>query len=130
MRIRQKNCCNCSSLITNGAFCPKCNCKVKINVSYHTAPLVLALFAGRHELPAHDYVIYSSFDFERKRAIETPEFGEFVMKATMADFADVRVIVTGLTPALIQFLKTYKNHSSITLLHYDIVSKEYWEQKF
>lgn len=91
---------------------------------------MLALFAGRHELPAHDYVIYSSFDFERKRAIETPEFGEFVMKATMADFADVRVIVTGLTPALIQFLKTYKNHSSITLLHYDIVSKEYWEQKF
>ena len=81
------------------------------------------LFEGRHELPTNEGALFSSFDFETKRGIKTPLFDEFVNSHTP------KLIVTGLTPALIEVLSVLKEQEKwCTLLHFDSATGSYWEQ--
>ena len=99
------------------------------------------LFEGRHELPSNEGAIFSSFDFDTKKGVETPLYWE-AMSASIK--GGIKLIVTGLTPALTQFLRSVKlsavnshdcneeddTSANVTLLHYDRETNSYWEQAF
>jgi hypothetical protein len=88
------------------------------------------LFEGRHELPSNLGPICSSFDFEAKEPVRTELWDE----ATTHD-GTVKLYVTGLTPALTQFLSdrvadsSWMANARTFLYHYDSATGEYWEQQ-
>jgi hypothetical protein len=105
---------------------------------------IYSLFTGRHDLPDNSGAICESFDFTTNKAIKTPLWNELKENGG-------KLIVTGLTPALTEFLSDYTsfnyvpvddvyhnardfdadyNHAGLILLHYDKNSNSYWEQKF
>ena len=67
------------------------------------ATVTVALFEGRHELPANEGAICSFFDFDSFRAIRTPLWEKCL--ETLRNGGEVKLYVTGLTPALSEFLK-------------------------
>ena len=97
------------------------------------------LFEGRHDLPENEGAIVASFDFDTHRCVRTPLWDKALTCLRNGDI--VKLIVTGLTPALIEFIsnvfqfgevnfgrsgKQYINN--LILLHYDSNTKEYWSQ--
>ena len=92
---------------------------------------IYCLFLGRHELPQNEGPIYSSWDFEKNTGVRTPLFNELVRNGG-------QLLVTGLTPALTEFLISFNLYWSSTfllppkliLLHYDSKTCEYWEQVY
>lgn len=101
-----------------------------------------SLFSGRHELPENQGAICQAFDFDSKTVIKTELWDKALQDQSC------RLYVTGLTPALTQFIAEYKERNtmaysgisagypmgicmcpSITLLHYDNATGAYWEQK-
>ncbi len=105
--------------------------------------MIVSLFEGRHELPTNEGAICSDFDFSTFKAVRT-ELWEKCIDRLYKD--TVKLIVTGLTPALCEFLVEAVNNNSsfhtgyqigeykdcptgsLILLHYDSVTKDYWEQ--
>ena len=103
------------------------------------------LFNGRHEMPANEGAICESFDFVSKTVVKTPLWD----KAIYSD-EEVTLYVTGLTPALTQFISEWVKHNAkvacdsvvngrwvgesvifeakLTLMHYDSASGQYWPQ--
>jgi hypothetical protein len=87
-----------------------------------------SLFEGRHELPFHKGAIFSHFGFNTKEGVKTKLYDELLSNGGM-------LIVTGLTPALTQFLSEFSNSfdfkkKKLILLHFDSNTKQYWEQVF
>jgi hypothetical protein len=87
-----------------------------------------SLFEGRHELPFNKGAIFSSFSFDKREGVKTSLYNELLNEGGM-------LIVTGLTPALTEFLSEFSNSvnfkkNKLTLLHFDSNTKTYWEQSF
>jgi len=83
-----------------------------------------SLFAGRHELPTNLGPICESFDFANRRANKSDLYDEAV-----AYNGTVKLYVTGLTPALTEFLaQRVKGSFPTVLLHFDNSTNSYWEQ--
>ena len=93
-----------------------------------------SLFDGRHELPENVGAICSGFNF----STFTVEKTELWDKALYDN--DCEIIVTGLTPALTQFISEYVFQTDgfynrreiytlrLTLLHFNSATKEYVKQ--
>ena len=99
------------------------------------------LFEGRHELPTNEGAICTSFDFATKKVVKSDLWQEAIKEI------DCKIIVTGLTPALTEFISEWSNNwtynrgdmfaqqdfyggfANLVLLHFDSQSGEYWEQK-
>ena len=92
---------------------------------------VYSLFAGRHTLPENLGPICSDFNFETKECVQTNNWDQIIEYLYHGE--SVAIYVTGLTPALTSFLKeayNYKNRcGTLTLLHFDAKTSEYWEQQ-
>lgn len=95
------------------------------------------MFEGRHALPDNEGALFSSFDFILGKAERTSLYNDVLDCIYKGE--RVGVYVTGLTPALTQFISdAYYAHMMhwndvgmngiITLYHYDSVSGTYWEQ--
>lgn len=105
---------------------------------------VYCLFEGRHELPSNKGAICSSFDFTTFK-VERSSLWE---EAVASD--DVTIIVTGLTPALTEFIRAWVNNhvthdysahvggcwygwgviqGRLSLMHYNNESKDYVVQR-
>jgi hypothetical protein len=99
-----------------------------------------ALFAARHPLPANEGALCLDFNFGMGHMVKSP-----LWETAMSD-PNCRVYVTGLTPALTEFIGEFFRHqiqvitasgmgdyweptASLTLLHFDRESGTYWEQK-
>jgi|AntRauTorckE5430_2_1112549.scaffolds.fasta_scaffold29479_2 hypothetical protein len=86
------------------------------------------LFAGRHPLPGNPPALFSEFDFETFLPTETEDYTDFM--GLLATGHEVRVYVTGLTPALSHLMFDVAGHlGELTLLHFDRDSGGYVEQK-
>ena len=98
------------------------------------------LFEGRHELPKNEGAICTSFDFATKKVVKSSLWLEAVNEF------HCKIIVTGLTPALTEFISDWCNQwtynrgdvyaqqdalgfAKLILLHFDSQSGEYWEQQ-
>lgn len=100
-----------------------------------------ALFEGRHQLPENEGAICQSFDFVSKSVVKTELWDKAI------DDKECMLLVTGLTPALTQFISEYKSRNTyaiigrspeypdgltdcpvITLLHFDSATNTYWQQ--
>ena len=91
---------------------------------------IFSLFTGRHPLPENKGAICSDFDFDRFRAVRSSLWSEALHK--LKDGQEVRLIVTGLTPALTEFLsEAFKENASgkLILLHYNSSTQQYVEQE-
>ena len=99
------------------------------------------LFSDRHDLPLNEGSICLSFNFSTLTVIKNDSNWNALLNE------GGKLMVTGLTPALIEFLIAWKNkwyfHTcdlyaeyqgqdcpKLLLLHYNNVTKEYWEQKY
>ena len=84
------------------------------------------LFEGRHELPTNKGAIFSSFDFGTMRGEKTMNYDLLLKNGG-------QLYVTGLTPALTQFLSDFTNQSNkptLVLLHFNNSTKQYVPQFF
>lgn len=88
------------------------------------------LFEGRHNLPPNEGPLYSSFDFDTYKAVPTPNL-ERVINLLISN-QQVRIYVTGLTPALTQFLSDIKQYAggNLSLMHYDKEKDTFIEKGF
>ncbi len=67
----------------------------------------VCLFEGRHEIPQNEGAIVESFDFEKFKAKKTEKWQEAL--EVLETNGTVYLYVTGLTPALTQFIaEAYK----------------------
>ena len=110
-----------------------------IDCEPYTKITTYCLFEGRHDLPTNRGPICSEFDWLNNCVIRTPLWDELLENGG-------KLIVTGLTPALTEFLiewrsnidwllvgvheNDYKPTPQLTLLHYNSSSKSYFEQQF
>jgi hypothetical protein len=89
------------------------------------------LFEGRHELPENEGALFLEFDFETFRGIKTNNYFEALKE--IARGQQVTVLVTGLTPALTEFISdaihVNVNQGSLILLHYNSEKKKYQPQR-
>jgi len=97
------------------------------------------LFDGRHELPSNSGAIFSSFDFSSNRGVRTINFEKLI--GLLDNNSPVNLIVTGLTPALVEVLTevtqrvtlgTYEGGmplAEFNLLHFNPNTKDYWKQR-
>jgi hypothetical protein len=102
---------------------------------------IFSLFQDRHDLPSNDGSICLSFNFSTLTVVKNDDNWNALLNE------GGKLLVTGLTPALIEFLIVWKNkwyfHTAdlyaewqsddcprLILLHYNNVTKEYWEQKY
>ena len=81
------------------------------------------LFDGRHKLPSNLGAIAISFNFERF-VTEKSELWNEALKT------DCKILVTGLTPALTEFIsEKAKTGTKLVLLHFNNAINDYFEQK-
>mgnify|MGYP003527289480 FL=1 len=85
------------------------------------------LFEGRHELPQNSGAIFSAFDFMNFAPIPNVWMYEDFMQQIKAGEV-VRLIVTGLTPALTYILARVPKDCKLILMHYDSSRECYQEQ--
>ena len=104
--------------------------------------ITYTLFEGRHDLPENLGAICSGFDFKAKNAVKTHHWvdalnffclkTEQISSARQIAAAELRLIVTGLTPALTEFIcecaKRKHLHPKLILCHYDKETDSYWDQ--
>lgn len=110
-------------------YCPNCGFELVID---YLEPRVFSLFEGRHKLPDNEGALCSGFDFETFQAIPTDCWGRALQ--TLSEGNDVKIYVTGLTPALTQFLSHVQRYmwkaGDVILLHFNSQTGEYVEQVF
>lgn len=94
-----------------------------------------ALFSGRHDLPQNLGAIVSEFNFGTFKCVPTPLWDDAL--DTLLKGQPVTIYVTGLTPALTEFLFVCMAHAMmhgqfgrLILAHYDRESNTYREQNF
>ncbi len=81
------------------------------------------LFSARHEVPINLGHLCDNFDFSKFEVIKS----EFWQKAI--NDSEIELIVTGLTPALTQFISEKIGNGSLILLHFNKESNNYISQK-
>ena len=101
------------------------------------------LFEGRHELPTNEGALCSGFNFNTLKSDKTPLWKEALQELEGGN--NIGIYVTGLTPALTEFLHhadhcmweagLYDNNAPlrkccIMLYHYNSQTGEYVEQTF
>ena len=104
--------------------------------------MVFTLFEGRHTMPPNEGALCSDFDFSTKTAVRAEgwekalNFFSINFKDALASKEDVNedlaIVVTGLTPALTEFISVCvkrQYHRGLTLLHYNRDTDSYWQQK-
>ncbi len=100
--------------------------------------MTVSLFAGRHELPDNEGPLYTGWDFKTQLGEKSPLVASAL--ETLFDGIDVNVYVTGLTPALSEFLSLafaagvatlgqFRTVGKLTLLHFDRDTNGYWSQR-
>jgi hypothetical protein len=83
-----------------------------------------SLFSGRHELPENEGALFNSFDFVSFKGNKTELYNK--AKEELRNEKEVSLIVTGLTPALTEFLSETKNlKGKLFLLHFNAETKTY-----
>lgn len=98
-----------------------------------------ALFADRHELPPNRGGLYTGFDWRKRRAIRNPTAYTAALDE-LRHGRDVRLYVTGLTPALTEFVRVAvrlrldwstigRRTGGLILLHYNRDERTYFEQR-
>jgi|AACY02.16.fsa_nt_gi hypothetical protein len=96
---------------------------------------VYSLFSGRHKLPENNGALFSDFDFNTFKGVETENYNKAI--ETLNNGGTVAVIVTGLTPALTQFIahafrvrneSPHRSNATLSLQHYDRESGDYKPQ--
>lgn len=99
------------------------------------------LFKGRHELPANSGPICIDFDFATMKAVPTLLWDAAINQIWSGN--PVNLLVTGLTPALTDFIAAcnhvpqlesgivleLSDRGSLNLLHYNRVTNSYVPQK-
>lgn len=87
------------------------------------------LFEGRHKIPKNSGAIFSGFDF--MNFSPTPNVGMYEdFEQHIKAGTVVRLIVTGLTPALTYLLARVPKDCKLILMHYDSARECYQEQYF
>jgi hypothetical protein len=143
MNYQNSTCSNCGELQqfnTYEQICYKCGHseddlvlhELAQNETNETNAKTYCLF-NRHELPANLGAICEGFDFQTFEVKKSP----FWKDAVLAE--NCEIIVTGLTPALTQFISAWVNvhirdnyessEKSLTLLHYNAETKAYVSQQ-
>ena len=90
------------------------------------------LFNGRHEisLPNVGLPVFKDFSFKEMKGIYNSEIGDtyWLLDEGMHNSGNpIHIVVTGLTPALTQFIQDYL-FMDIVLWHYDREKNTYWCQ--
>ena len=109
-----------------------------------------ALFDGRpgHDLPPHEGALCLEFDFTTKKVVRSEKWQEALWAGCEAQApVEIRVIVTGLTPAMTEFVAAFvgcytfpiwdgymkpecdQQPVSLVLMHWDRDSGTYWDQQ-
>ena len=88
--------------------------------------IIYTLFQGRHELPANLGAIRTDFNFTTKKVVKSEHWVSALTELYNGEI--VYLIVTGLTPALTEFLSVIDKNARLILLHYHNATKEYWQQ--
>jgi hypothetical protein len=92
---------------------------------------IFSLFDGRHPLPNNTGAIFSGFDFDRFAPIRSSHYDTVVSLLTSGD--SVSLYITGLTPALTDFLSTVAEidgRGVLTLLHFNSGTSSYIARVF
>ncbi len=101
---------------------------------------IYTLFSGRHELPENLGPICTDFNFDSFKAVRSPLWEKCI--DDILDGNKVKIIVTGLTPALTEYLTCVMNlqkthfilgiplKGQLSLLHFNASTKEYVEQVY
>lgn len=73
-----------------------------------TETIKVCLFEGRHTLPGNQGPLFSGVDFKKMEGIKTPLYDR-VLSLLRDPYGEneVRIYVTGFTPALVQLLAEY-----------------------
>ncbi len=90
-----------------------------------------SLFKGRHELPKNKGALFSDFNFKSFEGVKTENYHIALLELIQGN--EVILYVTGLTPALTEFLKdAFKFYGvgfgSLVLMHYNSESGKYIKQ--
>jgi len=102
------------------------------------------LFAAQHEVPQNDGALCSDFDFVNFSVVKTENW-EAALKFLHKSDSEVKIIVTGLTPALTEFITAAVKKCNygevvdtnycdvyqlgrLVLLHWDKSNNDYREQ--
>lgn len=108
-----------------------------------------ALFDGRpgHDLPENEGPLCLDFDFAAKKVVRSKHWNEAIQTGCESEIpVEIRVIVTGLTPATTEFvskfitahtfpiwdwyMKPYEQQPvSLVLMHWDRDTGTYWDQQ-
>jgi hypothetical protein len=106
--------------MTHSDFNSACNSRI-LNPAF-------PLFEGRHDikLASLGEPIFKEFDFSTSKAIYNNSMREKLEEA-MYNQGHVHVVVTGLTPALLQFIQDL-HWGTFILWHYDREKDSYWGQ--
>lgn len=105
----------------------KITARKKITMTTNT--ISVALCESRHPMP--ECVKGSIFPNTIENPFDYDDMENIVMKwvELHQNATKIELYVTGMTVALIQALKTLVKYYSVTLMHYDIVSKGYITQE-
>ena len=88
---------------------------------------IYCLFEARHQLPSNEGALCQDFDWSSLSTLRTNFWYEAT--ALLAEGQTIRVIVTGLTPALTEFISDCRcKKGQLILLHYDREADCYREQ--
>jgi hypothetical protein len=85
-----------------------------------------SLFSGRHDLPENLGPIVSEFDFGTFKCVPTPLWDDALETLQRGDY--VTLYVTGLTPALTEFMfaaAAVNGLRGLLLFHYDRENQSY-----
>lgn len=104
-------------------------CLIKDGILVEEKPQdTYSLFEGRHNLPENRGYLFSDFNFNSFNGVKTDFYHEALDRIIKGE--EIKIIVTGLTPALCEFINdVIKYHKSVILLHYNRDTDEYVSQK-
>ena len=92
--------------------------------------LKVGLIKGRHEMPVDEY-IFDTLPMEGSLADKIPQLKEKAQEWIISKGdVEIELYVTGMTPVLTAFLRAWGNKKGLTLLHFDLSTKDYWREEW
>ena len=92
--------------------------------------LKVGLIKGRHEMPVDEY-IFDTLPMEGSLADKIPQLKEKAQEWIISKGdVEIELYVTGMTPVLTAFLRARGNKKGLTLLHFDLSTKDYWREEW
>lgn len=91
-----------------------------------------SLFEGRHKLPDNEGALFSDFNFVSFEGVKTEKYHLALLNLVKG--IKVVLYVTGLTPALTEFIKDAfdnkaEGYGSLVLMHYNSKTEKYIKQR-